>query len=119
MTPEPDPRDERAFVPAAIAQQGPTTLAITWADGHESRYEVRALRLACGCAVCVDEWTGEGRLDEATVPADVRPVRIAPVGRYAIQIQWSDGHESGIYPFRRLRALCPCAACGAARGASG
>jgi len=107
--------DERAFVPSAIGQQGPTTLAITWADGHQSAYEVRALRLACGCAECVDEWTGAERLDEAAVPADVRPVRIAPVGRYAIQIAWSDGHESGIYPFRRLRALCGCAACRAQR----
>jgi DUF971 family protein len=112
----PAAEDERAFLPAEIGQQGRSTLAITWADGHRSAYDVRALRLACGCAECVDEWTGEGRLEEAAVPADVRPVRIAPVGRYAIQIAWSDGHESGIYPFRRLRALCECASCRAARG---
>jgi DUF971 family protein len=49
------------------------------------------------------------------VPADVAPVRIQPVGRYAIQIDWSDGHETGIYPFRRLRELCRCDACVAAR----
>jgi ATP-binding protein involved in chromosome partitioning len=103
--------DERAWVPTAIAQAGPRGLSITWADGHTSVYDVRALRLACGCAHCVDEWTGEERLDEAAVPADVHPLRITPVGRYAIQISWSDGHESGIHPFRRLRALCPCAAC--------
>jgi ATP-binding protein involved in chromosome partitioning len=108
--------DEAACVPRAIAQKGPRALGIRWADGHESVYEVRALRLACGCAQCVDEWTGEDRLDEAAVPADVRPLRIQPVGRYAIQIAWSDGHETGIYPFRRLRALCPCAACQEADG---
>jgi ATP-binding protein involved in chromosome partitioning len=102
-----DPR----FVPVGIAQEGPDRLGVRWADGHRSTYGVRALRLACGCAVCVDEWTGEGRLDESAVPADVRPTRIQPVGRYAIQIAWSDGHESGIYPFRRLRALCGCPAC--------
>jgi DUF971 family protein len=39
------------------------------------------------------------------VPDDVHPLRIEPVGRYAIQIAWSDGHGSGIYPFRRLRTL--------------
>jgi DUF971 family protein len=111
----PSSDDERPYVPSAIAQQGPDSLAITWADGHTSVYPVRALRLACGCAVCVDEWTGAERLDESAVPADVRPVRIAPVGRYAIQIAWSDGHESGIYPFRRLRALCGCARCRAER----
>ncbi|TDJ16141.1 MAG: DUF971 domain-containing protein, partial [Deltaproteobacteria bacterium] len=36
---------------------------------------------------------------------DVKPLRIESVGRYAIQIAWSDGHESGIYPFVRLREL--------------
>ena len=97
--------------PGAIRQKDAHTLAISWADGHESEFEVRALRLACGCAQCVDEWTGEERLQEASIPADVHPLRIEPVGRYAIQIAWSDGHETGIYPFKRLRALCPCEAC--------
>lgn len=94
-----------AVTPARIAQRDERTLAITWADGYESLYDVRALRLACGCARCVDEWSGAGRLDPASVPEDVHPVRIEGVGRYAIQIAWSDGHDSGIYPFRRLRAL--------------
>jgi len=109
---------EATFTPTAIAQSGPRTLAIRWADGHESRYEVRALRLACACAECVDEWTGENRLEETAVPADVRPLRVQGVGRYAIQIAWSDGHETGIYPFRRLRALCDCPGCQAGRAAS-
>lgn len=96
-----------AEVPADIRQAGPDRLAIRWGDGHESVYDVRALRLACACAHCVDEWTGEGRLDPDTVPADVRPQRIEPVGRYALRIAWSDGHDTGIYAFRRLRRLDP------------
>jgi DUF971 family protein len=51
---------------------------------------------------------------------DSRP-RIAsthPVGRYALGVDWSDGHDS-IMPYRHLRAHCTCAACGDARaGAS-
>lgn len=99
--------DAPAHRPARIAQAGPRTLAITWADGGESAIDVRDLRLACACAHCVDEWTGEQRLDPASVSEDVKPVRIHPVGRYAIQIAWSDGHDTGIYPFERLRALFP------------
>ena len=91
--------------PTAIRQGGPNQLAIEWQDGHRSVYDVRALRLACACAACVDEWTGDQRLDPAAVPEDVKPLRIESVGRYAIQIAWSDGHESGIYPFVRLREL--------------
>ena len=91
--------------PTKIEQDGPTGLAISWDDGVRSRFEVRDLRLACACAHCVDEWTGEQRLDPATVPDDVHPTQIEPVGRYAIQIHWSDGHDSGIYPYARLRQL--------------
>ena len=94
-----------ATTPARIAQQDARTLAIEWADGQRSEYDVRALRLACACAQCVDEWSGEGRLDPARVPDDVHPLRIEAVGRYALQIEWSDGHAAGIYPYRRLREL--------------
>jgi ATP-binding protein involved in chromosome partitioning len=97
--------DKGAVTPTALRQKTASELAITWSDGVESVYDVRSLRLACGCAVCVDEWSGEGRLDPASVPDDVHPLRIEPVGRYAIQIAWSDGHSTGIYPFRRLRTL--------------
>jgi len=97
--------DESAYAPTKIDQRGPRQLAIAWADGAESLFDVRALRIACGCAECVDEWSGKPRLDPATVPDDVRPVQIHSVGRYAIQIDWSDGHSAGIYPFKRLRNL--------------
>lgn len=99
--------DQARCTPQAVRQKGPRELAITWLDGHESIYQVRALRLSCGCAACVDEWTGEGRLDPASVPEDVHPLRIEAVGRYAIQIHWSDGHDTGIYSFERLRDLDP------------
>jgi DUF971 family protein len=98
-----------ATTPTKIAQAGERALAITWADGVESRFAVRELRLACGCAHCVDEWSGEGRLDPNSIPEDVHPLRIESVGRYAIQVSWSDGHESGIYPFVRLRELADAA----------
>jgi DUF971 family protein len=34
-----------------------------------------------------------------------------PVGAYAIRIHWSDGHNTGIYSFDHLRAICPCPEC--------
>jgi DUF971 family protein len=91
--------------PTAIAQEGPRQLAITWGDGVKSLYAVRELRLACGCANCVDEWTGEETLEASSVPEDVHPIAVEAVGRYAIQIRWSDGHDTGIYPFERLREI--------------
>lgn len=98
-----DPR----YTPTEIRQDGPDRLAIRWADGAHSTYAVRDVRLACQCAHCVDEWTGELRLDAGRVPDDVRPRQIRSVGRYAISIEWSDGHDTGIYSFRQLRELRP------------
>lgn len=94
-----------AYTPTEIAQRGSRALAIRWSDGAETVLDVRELRLACACAECVDEWSGAGRLDPASVPEDVHPVRVHTVGRYAIQIDWSDGHGAGIYPFVRLREM--------------
>ena len=92
-------------------------LAILWDDGHEAVYEPLPLRLACKCAHCEDEWTGERRLVASSVPPDVRMEGLSPVGRYGYQFRWSDGHSAGIYTFDRLRWLCPCDLCGAAAGA--
>jgi DUF971 family protein len=45
-----------------------------------------------------------------------RPRDVHLVGRYALGIDWTDGHGS-IYPFEHLRAACPCGACGEHVGA--
>jgi ATP-binding protein involved in chromosome partitioning len=51
-------------------------------------------------------------LDPARVPQDVAPLAISLVGNYAIKIDWSDGHNTGIYTYERLYAMCPCDRCG-------
>ena len=99
------------LAPTTLHQIDGRTLGIEWNDGHRSRYEVRDLRLSCRCALCVEEFTGEKKLDPATVPADIRPIEITPVGHYAIHIIWSDGHQSGIYAFEHLRDVCGCEEC--------
>jgi len=92
-------------VPVGIQQAGPAELEIRWSDGLTSRYPVVLLRRSCRCAACVDEWTGAPILKPEQVSEDVRPVRVSPVGNYAINIEWSDGHRSGIYTFEHLREL--------------
>jgi DUF971 family protein len=41
-----------------------------------------------------------------------RPRDVHLVGRYALGIDWTDGHGS-IFPFEHLRRACPCGACAA------
>ncbi len=66
---------------------------------------MRDLRLACPCAHCVEEMSGRPLLDPATVPAEVMPRKITSVGTYAVIVDWSDGHGTGIYTYRYLRGL--------------
>ena len=86
---------------------------IEWSDGHSSIYGSKHLRINCGCAECIEEWTSRRILDPDTVPEDIRPEDYLTVGRYAIQFLWSDAHYTGIYPFDILRKLCQCDLCDA------
>jgi len=88
--------------PLEIGRAHEYDVRVRWNNGRETIYPARFLRLACPCAGCVEEMTGQRILRDETVPADVRPLAIHPVGRYAIQIQWSDGHQTGIFTWERL-----------------
>lgn len=91
---------------------------VTWADGHTSRYEFPYLRDNCPCALCRDEREKKEKMT-APAPSAVLPMfkpRVTAkgahaIGSYAVQIEFSDGHASGIYSFEHLREICPCEAC--------
>jgi len=91
--------------PIGYLRRDPRTLSILWEDGHRDDFDVRDLRLACHCALCVEEMSGRKLLDPKTIRSDVSPRQIVSIGNYAIQFDWSDSHNSGIYSFNDLRAL--------------
>ncbi|MCR9088282.1 MAG: DUF971 domain-containing protein [Rhodobacteraceae bacterium] len=80
-------------------------LILRWADGTEQRHTDRDLRLACQCAQCRDEVTSARLLDPESVPLDLSITRIWSIGNYALGIAFSDGHDTGIYTFKALRAM--------------
>ena len=92
--------------PTEISQESNTQLRITWADGRVCNYDSPALRRACPCAQCVDEWTGERTLKPEAVSSEIEIGDLTIVGRYALNFVWSDGHQTGIYSFDYLRNLC-------------
>jgi DUF971 family protein len=94
-----------ASPPEAIDVAPDHALVVTWPGSPPMRIPARALRDGCPCASCVEEFTGKKLLDPSTIPADIRPVGISAVGNYAIQIEWSDGHGTGLYTWATLRAI--------------
>ena len=100
------PRRGPAVEPREIMQESDDVLRVTWGDGRECRYGAARLRRLCPCAQCVNEFTGERVLRAESVPDDLTIDDVNLVGRYALTFRWSDGHDSGIYSFRYLRAIC-------------
>lgn len=84
-------------------------LAVKWDDGRESFIPLEKLRRACPCAGCKGEMDVMGNLyrgpEKALTPRSYELKGIAPVGGYALQPQWGDGHSTGLYSFDYLREL--------------
>jgi DUF971 family protein len=122
-------QDPVEFAPTAIEREGERGIRIIWNDGESTSWTARELRDACPCATCREKRGETGGheavtvIDKNTAPtggkqpsrslglpvlsaAEARPLTIAsmrPVGTYAYNIGFSDGHSSGLFTFERLR----------------
>ena len=120
------PTDVRVYVSTGAG------VDIAWADGHTSHYAFDFLRDACPCATCNEERRKKAELEEkmgaGTAAGGLPPAlpmfkpkprarSAKAVGHYALQIDFTDGHSTGIYSFDYLREICPCDACRAAHRA--
>jgi DUF971 family protein len=88
-------------------EKGARRLVVTWTDGHVSAFSLDYLRSWCPCASCQGHVPVARYLD--LVGQEM--THIEGVGNYAVAPTWADGHNTGIYSFRLLRAICPCEAC--------
>ena len=70
--------------------------------GGKLRIQAEDLRAACKCASCV-----RARFDSVFPSSfpDIRIVEVKPIGHYAVNIHFSDGHARGIYPWVVLREI--------------
>jgi len=89
--------------------QLPVGVAIRWDDGKESLIPFRKLRDACPCANCSGESDLFGHktfgLPMLKSETTYELKGFSWVGHYAIQFQWADRHDSGIYSLKLLRDL--------------
>ncbi|MGH9486418.1 MAG: gamma-butyrobetaine hydroxylase-like domain-containing protein [Terriglobales bacterium] len=90
-------------------------VTIAWSDGLSSHYTVPQLRAACPCATCTDaHHTGDRSTAVAAPGSELFPMfkpsgatltGVQPVGRYALQFEFSDGHKTGIFTWEYLREI--------------
>lgn len=83
-------------------------LLIDWSDNSQRRYPFRELRDQCPCATCREKRKAPSNPLQVLTPEQLEPLSIAgmkPVGNYAYSISFSDGHNTGIYTFDKLREL--------------
>ena len=84
-------------------------LAIRWDDETEDFLALETLRRACPCAGCSGEVDILGNLyknpEKPLQSKAFELIRFVPVGGYAIQLYWADGHNSGLYTFEYLKKI--------------
>ena len=108
------PIDVKVYVSTGVG------VDVTWSDGHISHYDFSYLRENCPCATCKEERETHDKVEaktsggSAVLPmfkAKLSARGASAVGGYAIQIEFTDGHSTGIFSFDHLRQICPCGAC--------
>ena len=88
-------------------------LEIEWQDGLRSTFPISMLRAACPCAACksLRHRPPEGNPRLQVLPGNqTKPLQVVDaelVGGYALRLEWSDDHGSGIYSFQYLREISP------------
>ena len=87
-------------------------LEMEWDDTHKSIHHLYVLRKFCPCAACQQDGAGGSVLLPILKPGQNELKEIRPVGNYALQFVWGDGHNTGIYTYEHLRRLCECEECG-------
>jgi DUF971 family protein len=103
----------RSSTPKKIDVSLSSGVTIDWSDGHHSEYSLEYLRERCPCATCAN-LHGKPAETPTAFPMFKKVLKIdavEPVGRYALQFKWNDGHSSGIYSFDYLRDICQCEPC--------
>lgn len=78
-------------------------LELVWADGTAYRLPFELMRVYSPSAEVQGHGPGQAVLQ--TGKRDIDITALAPVGNYAVQPRFSDGHESGIFTWEYLRHL--------------
>jgi DUF971 family protein len=81
-------------------------LFIKWDDGDNSSIKLVNLRRDCPCAICNSEREQKGGKYIPIYSGEQLKIKnIHMIGNYAVGIDWTDGHNTGIYDFAILKKM--------------
>ncbi|MFT5575428.1 MAG: DUF971 family protein [Bermanella sp.] len=78
-------------------------LELIYANGEHARLSCEMLRVLSPSAEVQGHGPGQKVLQTGKINVNITSIK--PVGNYAIQLVFSDGHESGIFSWKYLREL--------------
>jgi DUF971 family protein len=95
--------------PIEIKRPSPMILFAKWGDGLEAQVTTQDFRKACKCAHCTGESVGD-KIFSRPKPVKNEPgafelKELNPVGNYAVQATWGNGHDTGIYTWDYFRDI--------------
>lgn len=107
------------MAPTKINLKKDEALDLDWPDGSHTRFTISELRSACPCAMCKITRDQVNPHDISPKPQKKTLLTVLPgnyaqrvtvthaslVGNYALKLDFSDGHDSGIYSFEYLHEL--------------
>ena len=100
--------DVECMKPVSIKRSTDGSIVIRWDDGETTQCTPVQLRDACPCAECQGETVllhTYKPIPQLHVAGHYDIEAIVPVGSYAIQITWGDGHATGLYTWAYLHRL--------------
>lgn len=91
--------------PESVELAAPQTMVVRWPGGKIDNYSAYDLRINCSCAACVDEISGKRTLDPNSISLEISIKGMDKVGNYGLSLDFSDGHNTGIYTYKHLYRL--------------
>ncbi len=96
-------RAQQPELPVVTTEEG--FIVVQWPEGEVDKLPNKDVRIACQCASCIHEYTGEQLLDPDSITPNIQATGTQVLGNYAVSISWDDGHTSGIFTWDRLKKI--------------